>query len=128
MECSCIVDIYNDDGERVELYSRTNHKANKTHRCCECHREIQKGENYQIEKYLYGGKFYKDKTCADCMSAANIFYPRGGYQVESLWDEISNAVDADDGEIPESCIIELTPTAKNKLLDMIERYFNKYAK
>lgn len=120
MGCSCEVDVYDYDYEPVELWRRASRKANKNHKCHECGREIVKGEKYEHVSYMHDGRFYADKTCADCLSAIGQFYPKGGYCTGLLWDEIRNHIVEWREDVPEDCIIELTPLAKSKVCDLIE--------
>ena len=124
MDCSCAVDTYNDDFETVSCLSCGNRKAIKKHKCRECGREISKGERYNYTKYLFDGKWFNDKACSDCQSAIDRFFPHGGYR--ELWMEIAEEVSSVEGEIPESCISELSLSAREKLCDIMDEYFDSY--
>jgi ribosomal protein S27E len=119
MECSCAIDVYDDDCEPVSLLQISERTARKNHVCQECRREIRPREKYEYVSYLLDGKFYQEKTCADCHSARKQFYPRGGHCPGGLWVDIENEI-AETGEIPESCIAQLTPAARARLCDLIE--------
>lgn len=122
MQCSCAIDVYEGDCEPVSLWSAQIRTARKPHKCGECRSEIPVGEKYEHQSYLFEGKFWKDKTCLDCVSAREQFYPRGGSCPEGLWNDIKEAVIDSSGEIPEACISMLTPPARAKLCDMIEMF------
>ena len=121
MDCSCAIDTYNDDNETVSCLDYGNRKAIKKHKCRECGREISKGERYNYAKYLFDGKWCNDKVCSDCQSAADKFFPNGGYC--DLWMEIAEEVSSVEGEIPEACIAELSLSAREKLCDIMDEYF-----
>lgn len=118
MECSCEIDSY-DDGERVELYSSVNRMAMKRHKCFECRAIIYPGDKYQFVSYLYDGIFWKEKTCKDCLSAIAQFYS-GGACSGILWDDISEHIRECYGDLPESCISQLTPVARAKVCEKID--------
>ena len=125
MECSCAIDTsYNDDGDPVACFTHGVRKAIKSHKCRECGREIEKGETYNYTKYLCDGKWWNNKACADCQSAIDKFFPRGGYC--DLWAEISEEVSETYGEIPESCISELSILAREKLCAIMDKYFSHH--
>ena len=46
-------------------------KANKTHRCSECHGAIFAGEKYERAFVVYDGNSGAYKTCLHCVSARN---------------------------------------------------------
>jgi len=123
MECSCEIETYNDDYDPVQLFNRKTRKARKTHKCSACHREILRGEEYEFWSYLFEGKFWEDKICNDCMSASYIFFPGSGFCPQELWGEIKNFIDNSCGEIPEDCIVKLTPLARVKVCDLIQQFF-----
>lgn len=120
MDCSCHIDSYTDDCERVELYKSKIVMARKPHICGECKRLISK-EKYEYASYLYEGKFWQEKICIDCRSARIQFYPGGSWAFGNLWNDIEIFIGEVNGEIPESCISELTPKARDRVCDLIER-------
>ena len=124
MECSCAVDICDYDCEPVVCLTHGVRKAKKTHKCRDCGRDINKGETYNYTKYLFDGKWFNDKACSDCQSAIDRFFPHGGYR--ELWMEIAEEVSSVEGEIPESCISELSLSAREKLCDIMDEYFDSY--
>jgi len=54
-----------------DMFEITEPKAIKNHICCECRREILKGEKYQRVKGLWDGEFAVYKTCSECVELAN---------------------------------------------------------
>lgn len=50
-----------------DLYRVLHPRARKRHKCCECGRKIQKGEQYQLVEGLWDGDSWcRFKTCAEC--------------------------------------------------------------
>ena len=121
MECSCAVDVYSDDYETVACFTKGTRKARKEHQCRECSRTIEPGEQYNYSKYVFDGSWWNDKACTDCQSAIDKFFPNGGYS--ELWMDIAEEISNSEGEIPESCIADLSTSARNKLCDMLDEFF-----
>ena len=95
--------------------------ARKEQRCAECGRTIKKGEEYEGFNGIYGGTFYWVKTCKDCVSLRDAFYPFGGYQFGNIRDEIGEHIIYElNGNVDSSCILPLTPKAKDFVFEAIE--------
>lgn len=54
------------DVELPSVFSDKVRKAQREHRCCECHRIIKIGEKYHLFKGCWFGKWQEFKTCVDC--------------------------------------------------------------
>ena len=120
MDCSCAVDIYDGDYESVSLLNVKIRKAAKQHTCLECGMEIFKGDNYEYSSYLFDGSFCYNKTCNDCLSVREQFFPRGG--TGTIWLDVEYEIEENCGEIPEKCIAKLTPVARGRLCDLIDMF------
>ncbi len=127
MDCSCEIDTYCDDGESVELYKSKEKTARKQHKCHECSAVISPGDKYKFTSYKYDGEFWQERTCGDCLSAIAQFYSGGAYS-GILWEDISEHINEYGGDLPESCIVELTPLARGKVCDMIDRTHSRLEK
>ena len=66
MELSCSCD-YDGDAEPVLMPTIKTRKANKDHTCTECGGAIIRGENYELFTGLCDGRWFTQKTCADCL-------------------------------------------------------------
>lgn len=123
MNCACIdVDI---DGDGVELLrdkllvSWTKKKV-----CGECRRLIFIGEKYRFEVFQGEGKFDYHITCADCNSLReNMFC--GSFYYGGIIGEIECYVSDADGDMPESCLAALTPGARARVCELIERVWSE---
>lgn len=54
------------DYDLPSVYTETYRRAAKPHRCCECYREIPKGQLYQHVKGCWEGEWLEFKTCERC--------------------------------------------------------------
>ena len=116
MHCSCISIDYDD---WVELISKTELTAKKIHKCHECYRAILPGEKYEVQKYVYEGKFETHKTCSECREIREMFFCEG-YQYESIHEDFENNLNDANCELSESCIAKLSSKARNIVCEMIE--------
>lgn len=67
-------------------------RARKQHRCCECNRTIQPGEQYHIESGKYDGEIFSYKTCLTCYDIRGTFTCGGGHTFETLWEDMEETV------------------------------------
>jgi len=49
-----------------DFFTETAPRARKTHRCCECHKEIAVGERYQRVSGKWDGDVQSFKICEPC--------------------------------------------------------------
>ena len=117
MECSCSVEV-DCNGDAPLIHKAKIVKARKDHQCCECYKKIIPGEKYEYVKGKWNFGFAVHKTCLDCKSIRDTFFDSWVYT--EVWDCFQNDFGDIDSIVPESCIAELTPIAKNKVCDFIE--------
>lgn len=125
MNCINHVPVDNDNGT-VQLCRTFKPIAKKEHRCYECGRAIQPGEQYLYETFYWEGKFEAHKTCADCWSIRTSFFGAGftyGHILNDLHEHI-NIMRGDIGEIHMVC---LTQAARKIVCDMIERAWEHHS-
>jgi len=77
------------DGETPKVFDCRIVKANKNHECCECHKEIMRGEEYEYLRGLWEDQWLSFKTCLDCAELRyqyrdDFCSPALGYLSESL--------------------------------------------
>ena len=116
-DCSC---IYIDADVEPEFCNQRLPIARKEHTCCECARKIEPGETYEAFSGKWEGDFHTFKTCTDCLSIRHAFFCESwicGETYQDLWEHISEV----DGQISTDCILSLSPRAKERVLDMIDR-------
>ena len=116
MECSCEINMDSSD-DVADFYASKMVKARKKHHCCECHREILPGEQYELITGCWDDRFERHKTCTDCLSLRNQFFKNGWY-FERMWDDFYENIGCTANE---SCIAALTPKARENVCDHIER-------
>lgn len=64
--------------------------------------------------------FYWIKTCLDCVSIRDSFFPKGGYITGDILDTIQEHIIYElAGEVDEKCIIPLTPKARSIVFNMM---------
>lgn len=85
----CMVDT--GDG-MVEILRTEDRKARKIHKCHECGRQIQPGETYLYEAFVFDG-FGTHKTCAHCQIPRKFILDHChgflyGQIREDLWDHV----------------------------------------
>ena len=61
----CMLD--DSDGSVTQIDSGSYVTARKPHKCAECRRTIDAGEQYHRESFVFDGSFQAHKTCAHCM-------------------------------------------------------------
>ena len=121
MECSCTVETDCDEGP--SFFSSRERKARKEHKCNECRRIISPGETYEYIAGVWDGSFDTYKTCSDCLSVRDEFF-KSGYILSDIWMDLREYIFDCHGDIPEKCLVKLTPSAREKVLAIIERYFS----
>ena len=117
MECSCAINI-DSDGDTASLFKSKIVTARKEHQCCECHRKIMLGEEYENVNGKWDFGFETDKTCLDCVSLRDVFFESWIYT--QVWENFQDDFGYTDSVIPESCIAALTPGASAKVCELIE--------
>lgn len=114
--CSC---VYVDYDGNEEFSQHKTVRARKTHKCCECHREILIGEKYEYVFGKWDGDTYTHKTCLDCMSVRDSFFC-AGYIYEMIWEHLWEHLSDLGGRVSDDCLISLTPKAREMVCGMIE--------
>ena len=122
MSCSCI-NIGVDDADDIDIQAvHEKRVARKEYRCCECHRIIKRGETYDNARGKWGGSFSTFRTCSTCESIRSAFFCNGwifGEVIERLEDHINDV----DGNISSECLAGMTKQARDRVCDMIDKYW-----
>jgi len=116
MKCACI-NVEVEDGttfERIE-----NRVAKKQHRCCECRRTIEIGEQYENFAGKWDAEFWCFKTCSDCLSIRKSFFCNG-HEFHSILSRLTSHIEDMNAEISSDCLVLLTPNARALVCEMIE--------
>lgn len=119
MECDFSVDVDGEDmADECKIVSGV---TTKPHTCYECLRVINVGEVMTKTILLYHEEspgIYK--ACPDCASVAKELF-NGSYYLRNMWDDVGYAIEDYEGDIPERIINSLTPAAKWRVIDMIDK-------
>ena len=86
MSCADVCLSHDWDGSN-DFHSSRTVKARKTHRCCECGREIGVGESHEYVSAKSDGGFYTNRTCAECAEIREAFVC-GTWIYGELWESI----------------------------------------
>jgi hypothetical protein len=120
MECSCNIEI--DDYDSPSFFDETIIKrATRQHKCTECKRLIEKNERYSRIVGVWSSKFEVYKTCVDCMSVRSEFFD-SGFPLGAMWNEVTEYIYNCEGAIPEACLTQLTNSARERVLKIMEEY------
>lgn len=120
MECSCIsadVDNFSDVLFEKDLTAKVKHI------CYECLKEIEIGEAHHFEKTEFEGNFNEYRTCLDCMSVREHLVCEFYYG--QIWELVDNELSQYPDDIPWSKIGRLTPAARNRVCEIIERNWDE---
>lgn len=121
--CGC---VYVDSSyDSPSFFCEKNPVAHQAHRCTECNRLIQPGEQYRKESGVWDGVFETHKICPDCLSVRDTFFCEGWFY-EQIWEDLENHIRDMAGQIPEDCILGLTENAKAHVLSIIDELWEDY--
>lgn len=83
-----------DDAETVTLLSERTRSAAKTHRCGECRRVIERGEEYLVDSFVHDGEFESHKTCAHCKAVRQwLEHECGGFVYGGVLEDLHDHAD-----------------------------------
>ena len=122
MKCACTVPMDIGSNRSILIEVRTP-KAIKCHSCYECNRLIYPGEEYRREILKQGTDFFHHKYCEDCLSVREVFFSQGWYY-EMLWEQMTDFIAHADGDISVACLKMLTKKARDKILDLMQEYWD----
>lgn len=114
--CAC---VYVGDSLMPEFHNASMPKAQKEHVCDECGQVISIGEQYERVTGKWEGEINTYKTCVDCLSIRNEMFCEN-WCYTRLLEYLSEYVAEVKGDIPEKCLLSLTPRARGMVCDMIE--------
>jgi hypothetical protein len=122
-ECNISLDLVSNY-EGCKLISRQHRMAVKTHKCEECGEDILPGENYEKIVGKIDGQLFTVKTCSSCLSMRNTFFD--SYYYHMIWDDLENEIEETYGNVSEACMVKLDKKAREKVCEIIERYWEKH--
>lgn len=125
MDCACIGSNY-DDGEWDFEPSETFPVARKRWKCDECGETIEVGKKYACFSGKEGGRWFLARTCMDCHSVTEHLFC--GWIYGQVWSQLTEHLHESGGEVAWVEIAKLTPKAREKVCDMVERYWEEIEK
>jgi hypothetical protein len=121
MNCAC---VYVGTEAETEFYNESYPKAAKPHTCNECKTKIRPGQKYLKVVGKLDGDFFTRKVCLDCESLGDVFFC-DGFAFGRLWSDMEMHVDLCMGELSEQAISMLTPVARAKVCEFIEKAWDR---
>lgn len=64
-----------------QAFQQLTRKANKQHKCCECHQTINSGEEYEYCSGIWDGEPHSFKTCTTCVEIREEYRTSTGEEV-----------------------------------------------
>lgn len=126
MECACISVDVDDFDESIDYINCKEVTATKEFKCVECSCTIQKGAPMEVlvMGQLNSGNYNSYCTCEDCLSMRIGLFCN--YYVGAIWDTLWDELDNSDGDIKFDAIPKMTKIAREKVCDMLDRYYAQY--
>ena len=82
------------DLEPCDVYNERRRKANKEHRCAECHKTIRKGQTYIVLNSLFEGVWSTVKRCIQCQQIGRD-YCCGAAAAGEVWSMVWESLGLD---------------------------------
>jgi len=124
MDCQIDLDYSYDGADFYTLQQKTV-IARKPHICGECGGKILPGQKYEIYKIAQDRTILTEKTCLDCLSLRDSFYPCN-WMFGNIIDEITEQVKEElHGQVSAECILPLTDKAKDFVFGLIEEAWDE---
>lgn len=87
--CNCSVDIH--DYDAPSCCTTTMRRAAKVHKCCECHKAIAVGDEYEEVTGVWDGRPDRFRTCLSCRYIRDT-YCHDGWIYGCLFEQIEECV------------------------------------
>ena len=118
MECACEINVDVYDGDYSSFQHSKMLKSFKDYHCDECNTMIIGGQEYDLTRGKFEGKWYTHRTCSVCLELRDKLFTSGHY-LGLIHENILESLN-ENGCLSENCISELSPPARNVLCDLIE--------
>lgn len=112
----CDVCIGHDNDDPAEFCEVEIRKARKSHKCCECGREIEPGESYEHVRGKWYGEIDSFDTCLLCVEIRTVFSCGESWQYQSLWEDMEEYA-FERLTTASECFTELSAEAKAFVLE-----------
>jgi hypothetical protein len=107
----CDVCIGGNCDDFPEVSDTKTKTARKPHKCCECGREISRGQRYEHCVMKYEGEWFSYKTCLLCVEIRTVFTCGKSFLFECLWDDMREYA-FESLTTASKCFRKLSPSAK----------------
>jgi hypothetical protein len=95
-------------------------RAKRSLECEECLKSLEPGEKYYFHSGSIDGDWHESRVCVDCQSVIdNLFCD---WYTGQVWDDLETHIDDCQGEISMTKISKLTPIARDKVCDLVQRW------
>lgn len=126
MDCSCQINLDIGDYSYEEIRCKKT-VAVRNFKCCECGETIPAGVEHLVDimraDWESPPRIDVFRTCLDCLSVRNEVFC--DFQFEAMWELLYDYLE-DGGLIPESCIVKLTPRAREMVCEAIEEVWKRF--
>ena len=127
MECSCTVEcgIDNDSDYHYDtLIDKSDFISSRETDCDECHCTISPIEKHTgfVAIVYYddsGDGSIKYHRCSECDEIIDIFFD--DFPAFQVWQYLKDSIQDGETEVPESCLVSLSPENRAKVCEFIER-------
>lgn len=117
--CGCAVTC-DDNYDEDQRWGCRGIRAAKEHKCSECSVIIPIGSSFFYHTVFFEGSCNNYKICQDCQSVILHFFG-DGWWFGSVWDHLAEYLYYNwRDDLPSSCISQLTPTARDKVCDLLQ--------
>jgi len=109
----CGVCVYSGlDDCSIDFFRKEIRRAAKAHKCCECDKQIEKGERYEYASGKCEGEMWQAKTCLVCAEIADAFSCEGRMYGGEFWSQFTDLF----AELNTTCFDRLTTVAAKQEL------------
>lgn len=118
MDADCGVCLDPGDYDAPLMYHENIVCARKTHKCCECNRDIKPSAEYQRVTGKWYDSFDTYRTCLDCMHIRDAFRCGGGFLFGQLWESLHEYRN----DVNTGCVAKIkTISAKQYYMDWLRK-------
>jgi hypothetical protein len=97
-----------DDSEPATVFREDQRRAAKQHRCGECQRTIERGEEYLLSAGLWGGHWATFKTCGQCREVTKwLIGACGGFMYEMAAEDLAEHVTGEEAYVRSAALVRL---------------------
>jgi hypothetical protein len=111
--CIDVCALDDGGGDSPDFYSEKLVTARKPHKCCECGKEIAKGEKHWLCRGKWDGEISVHRQCTICREIA-LKYGCDGFAFGQVWEQLTENLFP---TMRIGCLDGLSAAAKQKVMD-----------